>query len=162
MASDQTRMAWIWGDGKTRDGRRLMAIFMSDEELRKLAEEAADAGVAIATGFNGFHALEGDNWSPTNTETMRRAYWVGARCCFDALHRLGLMDRGMTYRELERFDKIKRELGNDPFCAPPLPRPHSGWSPAEAEAMRRLAVAIFSELGLRHDNPPAQPMEFDQ
>lgn len=96
-----------------------MAIFMSDEQLRQLAEEAADNGVAIGTGFNGWHALEGHNWTPDEVEAMRRAYWVGARCSFDVLHRLGMIHRGMTYRELERFDKLRRELGNDPFCAPP-------------------------------------------
>lgn len=95
-----------------------MAIFMSDEELLKGLKELADNGEVILTGWRGFKAVIQQLPSPHSQEdvesAMYWAFWAGARCSLDALHRLGAFQPKDEY-----VKKIWDELGNDPMCRPP-------------------------------------------
>jgi hypothetical protein len=95
-----------------------MAILMTDEELLKALRQLAEHGALVNTGWVGFQALmeyrAGQEVSAEETETMRLAFWAGARCVFDALHRLD----GLKL-DAQWLAKLMTELGADPFCRPP-------------------------------------------
>jgi hypothetical protein len=86
-----------------------MAIFMTDEELLKGMRELAYQGKLVEAGWDGWRTATG-----LQAEEHYLAFWAGARCVFDSLHRLGILDMSD-----DRLKKLMKELGNDPFCRPP-------------------------------------------
>ena len=81
------------------------------ELAQRLEKELADRGLLIAGGWAGFRVLVIPKDAPQiQLDEMRNAFFAGAQHLFTAI--MSVLEPGQepTQKDLERFDKIDKEL----------------------------------------------------